>query len=178
MTGRETAFAAIRLNNNWRATFSLSPQQALLHEIRITRQSLDIAANYDEAQFCLNRAMYLSELDQLAAGAGLRVDVAVQYDLARTLWAQNEVSACIGILQSLKDRDDNSKQAITITKADILTDLGHKIADARLEKPDEIITRYLLPSFKELHGRATGPEAGRVFHNFAAFLRHATAGCG
>lgn len=169
LTGREAAFAAIRRNNNWHAAFSLNSQQALLHEIQVTRQSLDIASNYDEPQFCLNRAMYLSELELLATGAGLKVDVAIQFDLAKTLWAQNEVSACIGILQTLKDRDDTAKQAIIITRADILTDLGHKVADARLEKPDEIVASYLLPSFKELRGRATGSEPGRVFHNFAAF---------
>lgn len=113
--------------------------------------------------------MYLSELNKLAREVGLKVDIAIQYDLARTLWAQEETSSSIGILQNLKARDDTTMQAITVTRADILTDLGHKVAEARLEKPDEIIESYLLPAFKELHGRGTGSDACRVFHNFAAF---------
>ena len=46
---------------------------------------------------------------------------------------------------------------------------GHRISEARLEKPDEIITNYLLPAIRELHGLSEGPEAGQVFHEFAAF---------
>lgn len=38
-----------------------------------------------------------------------------------------------------------------------------------MEMPDEIISRYLLPAIKELKGRSTGAEAGRVFHEFASF---------
>ncbi|KAK5206483.1 Serine/threonine-protein kinase tel1 [Exophiala xenobiotica] len=169
LVGREAAFGAIRRNPNLQATFSLGSKQALLNEIRAARRSLVMASNFDAHQFCLNRTLYLSELNQLALQSELKVDVAIQYDLARTLWSQGETSTSIGILQKLKDRNDAAKQAILITRADILTDLGHKIAEARLEKPDEIISRYLAPSFKELHGRGTGSEAGRVYHNFAAF---------
>jgi ataxia telangiectasia mutated family protein len=169
LVGREAAFGAIRRNPNLQATFSLGSKQALLNEIRAARRSLVMASNFDAHQFCLNRTLYLSELNQLALQSELKVDVAIQYDLARTLWSQGETSTSIGILQKLKDRNDAAKQAIVITRADILTDLGHKIAEARLEKPDEIISRYLAPSFKELHGRGAGSEAGRVYHNFAAF---------
>ncbi|KAK5443270.1 Serine/threonine-protein kinase tel1 [Exophiala xenobiotica] len=169
LVGREAAFGAIRRNPNLQATFSLGSKQALLNEIRAARRSLGMASNSDAHQFCLNRTLYLSELNHLALQSELKVDVAIQYDLARTLWSQGETSTSIGILQKLKDRNDAAKQAIVITRADILTDLGHKIAEARLEKPDEIISRYLAPSFKELHGRGAGSEAGRVYHNFAAF---------
>ncbi|KAI1620071.1 ataxia telangectasia mutated family protein [Exophiala viscosa] len=169
LVGREATFAAIRRNNNLQTMVSLNSHQALLNEVRAVRGSLDIASHYDAPQFCLNRTMYLSELNQVAIQSGLKIDVAVQYDLARTLWAQDEASACIGILQKLKARDDTAKQAIAVTKAEILTDLGHKVAEARLEKPDEIIAKYFVPSYKELHGRGSGSDAGRVFHNFAAF---------
>ncbi|KAK5024731.1 Serine/threonine-protein kinase tel1 [Exophiala sideris] len=169
LIGREATFAAIRRNNNLQTTSILNSHQALLNEIRAVRGSLEVASHYEAPQFCLNRTMYLSELSQVAIQTGLKIDVAVQYDLARTLWAQDETSAGIGILQKLKDRDDTAKQAIAVTKAEILTDLGHKVAEARLEKPDEIIAKYFVPSFKELHGRGTGSDAGRVFHNFAVF---------
>ncbi|OCT45322.1 Serine/threonine-protein kinase tel1 [Cladophialophora carrionii] len=168
LAGREAAFAAVRRNERLQSSFLVSLHQALLLEFRVTRQSLEVASSYDEPQFCLNRAMYLSELNHLAQRVGLQVDVATNYDLARTLWEQEEASASIGILEDLRSRKDIAKQAIAVTRADILTDLGHKIAEARLEKPDEIIERYLAPAIQELHAR-TGSAAGRVFHNFAAF---------
>ncbi len=143
--------------------------QALFFEIQVTRQSLEVVSSHEAPQFRLNRALYLSELNNLAQEVGLEVDVAVNYDLARTLWAQEEASASIGILEELRSRKDIAQQAIIVTRADILTDLGHKIAEARLEKPDEIIERYLAPAIHELNGPRTGSAAGRVFHNFGAF---------
>ncbi|KIW21549.1 hypothetical protein PV08_02129 [Exophiala spinifera] len=169
LDGREAAFAAMRRNVNLQSTFSMSPNQALRNEVRAARRSLELASKFDVPQFCLNRTLYLSELNQLAIQTGLEVDVAVQYDLARTLWSQDETAISIGILQKLKERDDTAKQAIPVTKAAILTELGHKIAEARLEKPDEIISRYLIPSFEEIRGHENGSEAGRVYHNFASF---------
>lgn len=38
-----------------------------------------------------------------------------------------------------------------------------------MERPDEIITKYLLPAIKELKGNGEGREAGRVHHEFAFF---------
>ena len=46
---------------------------------------------------------------------------------------------------------------------------GHQISEARLEKPDEIISQYLIPAIKELKGVSRGDEAGQVFHEFALF---------
>lgn len=46
---------------------------------------------------------------------------------------------------------------------------GHRISEARLEKPDEIISNYLTPAIKELHNIPEGDEAGQVFHEFAFF---------
>ncbi len=38
-----------------------------------------------------------------------------------------------------------------------------------MEKPEEVISRYLQPAIKELHGLSDGREAGQVFHEFASF---------
>ena len=46
---------------------------------------------------------------------------------------------------------------------------GHQISEARLQKPDEIISQYLMPAIRELHGISQGNEAGQVFHEFASF---------
>ena len=46
---------------------------------------------------------------------------------------------------------------------------GHRISEARLEKPDEVIANYLGPAIAELKGTVKGAEAGQVFHEFASF---------
>src|SRR5882757_4127648 len=43
------------------------------------------------------------------------------------------------------------------------------MAEARLEKPEEIIKDYLIPSIRELKDQTQGREAGQVFHEFASF---------
>lgn len=43
------------------------------------------------------------------------------------------------------------------------------MAEARLEKPEEIIKDYLIPSIRELKDQTQGQEAGQVFHEFASF---------
>jgi len=169
LLGREATFAALRRNHNLQVGLGLTFQQSLLQEIQVVRHSLHSVSNHNVLQFSLNRAMYLSKLNSLALDAGLNVEVAIQYDLATTLWAQDETSGSIGILQNLINRKDSKHQVLGVTMAQILTDLGHKVAEARLEKPDEIIKSYLQPAFDELHGKTSGSEAGRVFHNFAAF---------
>ncbi|KIV93243.1 hypothetical protein, variant [Exophiala mesophila] len=171
LLGREATLGVLRQDSQLQLSTAMTVSQVLLQEIRTIRQSLDLASDdkASQAQFSLNRAMILSVLGHMAAEVGLKVDVAIQYDLARTLWSHDETSGAINILQSLKDRGDLSDQGILVTKAELLTDLGQKIAEARLEKPDEIIDHYLLPAFQQLHGRNIGTEAGRVFHNFAAF---------
>lgn len=169
LSAREATFAALRRNPNLQAAFGLTFQQSLLQEIHVVRQSLHSVSDHSIPQFSLNRAMYLSELNHLGLEVGLNVEVAIQYDLATTLWAQEETSGSIGILQSLVSRKDANQQILGVTMAQILTDLGHKVAEARLEQPDEIIKSYLQPAFDELRGKNYGIEAGRVFHNFAAF---------
>ncbi len=51
----------------------------------------------------------------------------------------------------------------------LMTLQGHHISEARLEKPDEIIHRYLTPAIEALHGAIEGDEAGQVYHEFASF---------
>ncbi len=46
---------------------------------------------------------------------------------------------------------------------------GHQVSEARLEKPEEIISHYLSHAIKELRGASDGDEAGQVFHEFASF---------
>lgn len=43
------------------------------------------------------------------------------------------------------------------------------MSHARLENPDAILSDYLGPALQCLNGRVTGPEAGKVFHQFATY---------
>lgn len=158
---------------------------AQLLEARMLLSSLQIAREYQEPQFCLNRATHLCQLAQIAPTSQLKFDAVAQHALAKTLWDQGEVSTPIQMLRLLSSRTDLPDQDVSVSLVEILADLvseqfassdfllkvgqSYKISEARLEKPDDIIRNYLFPAIKALNGKAEGTEAGRIFHSFATF---------
>ncbi|KAL3473129.1 hypothetical protein BJX99DRAFT_234283 [Aspergillus californicus] len=169
LNSHETLFSSIRRKDYLKSAFSLSDYDAQLLEVKVTRQSLDIARNHGIAQASLKSAVYLSKLSDQSVSLGLNVEGVAKFDLANVLWDQGEMAPSIQILQDLKNRNDLHKQTIPISRAELLVTLGHHIAEARLEKPEMIIQNYLTPAVKELKGRSEAEDVGRVYHGFAMF---------
>ncbi|KAK4696525.1 hypothetical protein P7C71_g1403, partial [Lecanoromycetidae sp. Uapishka_2] len=120
-------------------------------------------------QNALTTATYLNQLVKPCEEAGVDISAAVQLESANVLWGQGEMTASIRMLQDLKKSTTSPSQLVRVGKPELLAKLGHQISEARLEKPDEIINRYLAPAIDELRGRTDGDEAGQVFHEFASF---------
>ena len=169
LRGREEILHNIRCNAPIRRALKLTEPQALLLEAKTVRQSLKLAQHHENSQFCLSRATYLVHLSSTASTLGISIDGAAQYDLAKTLWSQNEAAASVRILRTLREQPDLSKQTIPVSTPDVLAELAQKVAEARLEPPGEVIAKYLQPAFDALSGSKVGADAGRVFHVFAAF---------
>jgi ataxia telangiectasia mutated family protein len=167
--GREALFSAIRRNDYLQSILKINASDSQLFEVKVVRDSLRVAGHHDASQSALNRAMYLSDLAILPTNSGLKIESIAQYDLAKILWDQGQTTTSIQMLRQLKDRDDLRQGAFAVSRSEILADLGQRTAEARLNKPDEIIAQCLVPAIKELNGRSQGSEAGRVFHDFAAF---------
>ncbi|KAK5938322.1 Serine/threonine-protein kinase tel1 [Knufia obscura] len=169
LMAREAVAAAMRRNDKASELFHAKTATLLLHELRSVRASLAVANKHDAAQFCLNRAMYLSQLQSAANEFNLSVENAIAYDIAGVLWSQGEITAPIEMLKSVQSSETLDSGALSISKAELLTDLGQKLSQARLDRPDEVTAQYLQPAIKALGKTTTGPMAGRVYHNFAAF---------
>ncbi|KAL4941065.1 hypothetical protein BDV06DRAFT_195262 [Aspergillus oleicola] len=189
LNSHETLFSSIKRKEYLKSAFTLTDEDAQLLEVKVIRQSLNIARNHGIAQASLKSAVYLSKLSDQCVSLGLNVEGVTKFDLANVLWDQGEMAPSIQILQQLKDKNDLHKQAIPISRAEILVTLvsafqsscshsriylvntyqGHHIAEARLEKPEAIIQNYLTPAVKELKGRSEAEDAGRVYHGFAMF---------
>jgi len=110
------------------AMLNVTPAHAIIQEIKTIQSSLAAGRNEEMLQFCLNRAMYLSELSKKAKDYGLKVEVSTSYDLARTLWSHDERPAAIRILQGLTMREDILTQTIQVTAAEILADLVSNVS--------------------------------------------------
>ncbi|KAJ5945721.1 hypothetical protein N7454_002560 [Penicillium verhagenii] len=169
LSWHEALFSSIRKSDLLNSRTKMTVAQTHLLEAKVFRESLEITRKHAVSQASLKSAISLSRLSKLCANLGTNIDGVTKFDLANVLWDQGEMTASIRMLQQLKGQGDLHKQAIPLTRSELLVTLGHHVAEARLEKPDSILQDYLSPAVKELKGDAEGETAGRVYHGFAAF---------
>ena len=60
-----------------------------------------MSRSYGALQHALTRVTYLTELIQPCRGAGVEISAAVQFESARVLWEQGEMSTSIRMLEDL-----------------------------------------------------------------------------
>ncbi|KAJ5356009.1 hypothetical protein N7517_010618 [Penicillium concentricum] len=169
LSWHEALFSSVRKSDILKSRAKLSLGDSRLLEAKVIRQSLEITRAHGISQASLKSAMSLSKLAEPCAALGMNIDGAANFDLANVLWDQGEMTASIRMLQQLKGQNGLHKQAIPLSRAELLVTLGHHVAEARLEKPDSILQEYLYPAVKELKGSSDGEESGRVYHGFATF---------
>ncbi|KAK5989152.1 Serine/threonine-protein kinase TEL1 [Cladobotryum mycophilum] len=149
------------------ATLSVSSLRQM--EVRSMLLASGIYRYHQATQESLNVSTALVDLIKPCEGLGIQVDAAIKIEVANSLWDHGEMSSSIRMLQGI-DRDVSlKKQAIPVSRSDLLSKIGHKMSVARLEKPRDIQKKYLEPALKELRGDVGGKEAGLVFHQFAKF---------
>jgi ataxia telangiectasia mutated family protein len=67
--------------------------------------------------------MSLSKIAAPCEALGMNIDGAAKFDLANVLWDQGEMTASIRMLQQLKGQNDLHKQAIPLSRAELLVTL-------------------------------------------------------
>ena len=105
----------------------ISLMESQLFEVKVVRDSLKIAGSHDASQSSLNKAMYLAKLSSLTSYSGLHLESIAQYDLAKILWGQGEMTASIQMLRQLRDREDLSQGAVVISRSEILAELVSRV---------------------------------------------------
>ena len=121
LASREATLGTMSRRPQLSQTVNINPSQARLLEIKTVRKGLEISRNHANLQSSLNAVTYLSSLYQLTPT--LDADAAVQLDLARVLWDHGEASSSVQILQRLAGRNDLQKQAIPVSRLEILAEL-------------------------------------------------------
>ncbi|KAI9837294.1 MAG: hypothetical protein M1819_000368 [Sarea resinae] len=169
VSSRETLFSTLSRRYHLQKLVRVSPRDARHTEVEALLHSSKMSRSHGALQNSLVTASYLSEMIAPCQTLGINVSAAIHHEEASVLWDQGEMIASIRMLQAIEGSTDFAKQSIQIGKAELLSKLGHQIAEARLERPDEIIRHYLSPAIQELKGVSQGAEAGQVFHEFASF---------
>lgn len=113
----------LKSSESLRQIAGIRQAEAQLLEGRTIRASLRTAEKYQSSQFCLNRAIHISRLSELASASNVKFEAAAQHLLAKTVWEQGETLTSIQMLQALSKRSDLDEQDIKISKVEILADL-------------------------------------------------------
>jgi len=163
-------------------TFSvLGRNEPLLKDQRITRNTMRtsevqallsysaLARQHGQLQTALCAATQVDELSRDLKESEIYVDVVAKHEVASVMWDSQERTASVKMLRDTLSKSDFEAQEIKVGRSGLLAQLGTQLADARLEKPSDILEQYLRPSIAHLPKRAVGKEAGKVYHAFAVF---------
>ena len=139
-------------------------------EIEALLQQSFFAREHGQLQEAL---VAVNRVDDLLARHGdmcLRADSATKFETSLVLWEAKETTASVNLLHEALNSSDLERQEVSATgKSGVLAQLAHQLAEARLEKPDVILSKYLEPAIRHLGARTDGDEAGHVFFEFATF---------
>lgn len=169
MSCRETILSCLSQQPRLRGIINISASDSRLVEVQATLLSSRLSRAHGALQESLISATYLTALIEPCHVLGLSIEAAAHLETANALWEQGEMTSSIGMLQLLEKNTILKKQTIPIGRPHLLAKIGYQVSVARLEKPDRIVEKYLMPALKELKGKADGNEAGQVFHEFAVF---------
>lgn len=75
------------------------------------------------SQASLKSAICLSKLAESCISKGINIEGAAKFDLANVLWDQGEMTASIRMLQQLNGQGDLLKQAVPLSRAELLVTL-------------------------------------------------------
>ena len=166
---RETIFGILSKSAMLQSILRVGQRDARKFESRAVLASSNFSRGHGALQTTLATATYLSQLVEPCEEVGVYIKAAASFEAANVLWDQNEMAASVSMLRDLNRQKNLPSQDIHIGRPKLLAKLGHRISEARLEKPDQIIDQYLIPAIKELGQHLESDEAGQVFHEFASF---------
>ncbi|KAK0289904.1 Serine/threonine-protein kinase tel1 [Friedmanniomyces endolithicus] len=167
---RSLLFSVLSQNATLLEDMHISLRTCQVIEVESLLSVAQLARNNGNLQEALSAATQLSLLLKDAkVSTGLNFSAASMQETAAVLWETGEAAASVKMLRSIMSAGDGEQQDLPIGESGLLASLARQLADARLEKPNEILDHCLRPAIKHLKDRNEGQEAGKVFYEFAAF---------
>lgn len=123
ISSHEALFSSIKHKDHLKTMLKQNSRDAQLFEVKVIRESLRIGREHDALQASLKSAILLSNLVEPCEELGVNISAAANNDLANVLWDQGEMTTSIRMLQQLRDRNDLHKQAIPVSRAEVLANL-------------------------------------------------------
>lgn len=166
---RETILSCLNRQPSLRKLIGIGLSDTSLVEARVSLLSSNINRVHGSLQEALTSATYVNSLIEPCRALGLNIEAAAGLEVADAMWDQGEMSSSIGLLKELEVMPNLADQTIPVNKAVILAKLSSQIAEAKLQKPDYIMEKYLHPAMVGLDPLNDPIAAGEVFRTFAVF---------
>ncbi|KAF2703524.1 hypothetical protein K504DRAFT_418601 [Pleomassaria siparia CBS 279.74] len=166
---RETMFGVLSTNASLLESLRARTGTVRHMEVEALVSSAAICRKHGALQESLASVTYLADIVKQCKVVGLDIEATANNEVASVLWEQGEAEVSIKMRQKLIRTANLDSQASDISLPILLAKLGHHLAEARLAKPDTIISEYLEPAIRELKGQSQGVGPGQVFHEFALF---------
>jgi len=167
--GRITIFSVLGRNEQLLTDLHVPRSLVRISEVQALLSYSALARQHSQLQTALCAATQVNDLSKDLHLAGIHIDAAARHEVASVLWDSQESTASVKMLRDTLQSSNFDQQDIPVGRSDVLAQLGKQLADARLEKPSDILENYLRPAISHLPKNAVGKEAGRVYHAFAAF---------
>lgn len=123
LSWHEALFSSIRKSDILKSRANMTIANSRILEAQVFRQSLEITRSHGVPQASLKSAISLSRMAEPCAELGMKIDGVARFDLANVLWDQGEMTASIRMLQNLKGQSDLHKQAIPLSRSELLVTL-------------------------------------------------------
>lgn len=166
-SSRQSLLSVLARNDSLCGMFGLKTIKTAEIESLVDISSL--ARDHGQLQEALSASNQLTDLAEQSKTLGLKVDAAVALESASVLWEAKEVVPSVQMLRDALAVAEADIETVPVGRSGLLAQLAHQLSEARLEKPDEILSNYLRPAISHLEDETKGEEAAKVFHEFAAF---------
>lgn len=123
LSSREALLSALSYRPELQTIVNTGPRETGRLHVLALLNSTRISRSHGDLQNSLATATYLSDLVASTHALGINVEAAVEYEAARVLWDQGEMSASIKMLQLLDTSVDLRKQTIHVGKPELLARL-------------------------------------------------------
>jgi ataxia telangiectasia mutated family protein len=172
LSSRETTLAVLAENEQLSQSMHLRQREVLQLQVEALLDISKFARGHSSLQEAMTATATLADMTNKCKESALSIGVAAHAETAHVLWQAGEATTSIQILRDLLKSTDLEVQDIPVGRPTLLARLGHQLAEARLEKPEDILRNYLQPAIEQLKTRQNSAEAGQVYHEFAAFCHN------
>jgi ataxia telangiectasia mutated family protein len=172
LSSRETTLAVLAENEQLGQSMHLRRRDTLQLQVQALLDISKFARGQSRLQEAMTATTTLSDMVDKCKDSALSISVAAHAETAHVLWQAGEATTSIQILRTLLKSTDIELQDIPVGRPTLLARLGHQLAEARLEKPEDILRNYLQPAIEQLKNNEDNAEAGQVYHEFAAFCHN------